>query len=182
VSGKGVDRKGRIGPGAGDRRSGKPDSERARPDRLRPDPGLLLAALAGFLLFLLLFRGWFGLETAAPVTEGAVGVGLGRSFDAWVSFAWIDLFLLAVSVVAVGSAVAGFAGLRLRIRPGLVLVAIGAGAFVLVAYRLILPPWDGAEREMAPFLALLCCLGISGGGFLSFAIATGRIGLRSRAG
>lgn len=146
-----------------------------QPSRLRPDPGLLIAAVAGVLLFLLLFRGWFGLQSAAPVAEGAVGVGLGRSFDAWVSFAWIDLYLLAVAVAAVVSVAMGFAGLRLRYRPGPVLVVLGLAGFVMVAYRLVALPWEGADREAAPFLALLCCLAIAGGGHLSHSIATGRI-------
>lgn len=155
-------------------------SERRPPARLRPDPGLLLSAIAGILLFLLLFQGWFGLRQAAPVSEGAVGVGLGRSFDAWVSFAWIDLALLAFAVAAVVFVAMGFAGVRIRFRPGPVLVALGAIGFLLVAYRLIIPPWDGADREAAPFLALLCCLGIAAGGHLSYSIVTGRVRLRSR--
>lgn len=147
--------------------------------RLRPDPGLLLSAAAGIALFLLLFQGWFGLREDAPVSEGAVGVGLGRSFDAWVSFAWIDLALLAIAVSAVAFAAMGFAGVRTRFRPGPVLVVLGVVGFVLIAYRLVVPPWDGADREAAPYLALLCCLGVSGGGHLSYAIVTGRIGIRT---
>jgi hypothetical protein len=138
-----------------------------------------LAAVAGLLLFLLLFQGWFGLREAAPVSEGAVGVGLGRSFDAWVSFAWVDLYLLAVAASSLAFAAMGFAGVRTRLRPGPALVALGALGFLLVVYRLIVPPWDGADREAAPFLALLCCIGVAGGGYLSYSIVTGRIGLRT---
>jgi len=148
-------------------------------ERLRPDPGLLLSAASGVLLVLLLFQGWFGLREDAPVSEGAVGVGLGRSFDAWVSFAWIDLGLLAIAMVAIAFAAMGFAGIHLRFRAGPVLVVLGALGFVLIAYRLIVPPWDGADREAAPYLALLCCLGIAAGGHLSYSIVTGRVGFRS---
>lgn len=148
----------------------------ARPaKRLRPDPGLLIAGIASIFLFLLLFRGWFGLEQAAPVADGAVVVGLGRSFDAWVSFAWIDLFLLVVVAVTLAFVGMAFAGLRLRFRPGPVLTALGALAFLLVFYRLLIPPWADAQRELAPFLALLCCAAIAGGGHLSYLISTGRI-------
>jgi hypothetical protein len=143
--------------------------------RLRPDPGLLLAGVASLLLFLLLFRGWFGLEQAVPVSEGAVGVGLGRSFDAWVSFALLDLFLLGVIAITLTFAGMAFAGSRLRFRPGPVLTGLGSVAFVLVFYRLAVPPWDGAEREVAPFLALICCAGIAGGGHLSYLISSGRL-------
>jgi hypothetical protein len=150
-----------------------PEARRAK--RLRPDPGLLIAGLASILLFLLLFRGWFGLEQAAPVSDGAVGVGLGRSFDAWVSFAWIDLFLLALVAVTLAFVVMAFAGLRLRFRPGPVLTALGAVGFLLVFYRLVIPPWADAQRELAPFLALLCCAAIAGGGHLSYLISSGRL-------
>jgi hypothetical protein len=150
------------------------------PRRLRPDPGLLVSAAAGVLLFLLLFEGWFGLREDSPVSEGAVGVGLGRSFDAWVSFAWIDLGLLSIAVAAVVFAAMGFAGVKTRFRPGPVLVVLGLAGFVLIAYRLVIPPWDGADREAAPYLALLCCLGIAAGGHLSYSIVTGRVGFRSQ--
>lgn len=153
--------------------------EGREPKRLRPDPGLLLAAAASILLFLLLFRDWFGLAQAAPVAEGAVGVGLGRSFDAWVSFAWLDLFLLAVVAVTVFFLAIAFAGVRLRFRPGPVLVGLGVFSLLLIAYRLVVPPWAGAEREAAPFLALLCCAAIAGGGQLSYLISSGRIQTRS---
>jgi hypothetical protein len=150
-------------------------AEGATRTRLRPDPGLLLAGAASILLFLLMFRGWFGLKEAAPVAEGAVGVGLGRSFDAWVSFAWIDLFLLAAVAVVLLFLGMAFAGVRLSFRPGPVLVGLGLACFLLVAYRLILPPWADAQREAAAFFALLCCLAIAGGGQLSFLISSGRI-------
>jgi hypothetical protein len=123
-----------------------------------------------------MFRGWFGLEQAAPVAEGAVGVGLGRSFDAWVSFAWLDLILLAVIVVSLVFVGMAFAGSRLNFRPGPILVGLGLVSFLLIAYRLIFPPWAEAQREAAPFLAMLCCLAISGGGHLSYLISSGRIG------
>lgn len=150
-----------------------PEARRAK--QLRPDPGLLIAGIASVLLFLLLFQGWFGLQKAAPVSEGAVSVGIGRSFDAWVSFAWVDLFLLAVIGVTLAFLAMAFAGLRLRFRPGPVITGLGLVSFLLVFYRLLFPPWADAAREAAPFLALLCCAAIAGGGHLSYLIASGRL-------
>ncbi len=150
--------------------------------RLRPDPGLLIAGLASVLLLVLMFQGWFGLQKAAPVSDGAVGVGIGRSFDAWVSFAWIDLFLLAVIGVTLAILVMAFAGFRLRFRPGPVITGLGAVSFLLVFYRLLFPPWAEAAREAAPFLALLCCAAIAGGGHLSYLISSGRFRIRAAPG
>lgn len=127
-----------------------------------------------------MFRGWFGLAEAAPVADGAVGVGLGRSFDAWISFAWLDLFLLAVIALTVAFVVMAFAGFRLRFRPGPILTVLGALSFALILYRLIFPPWLDADREAAPFLALLCCLAIAGGGHLSHLISSGQLRARSK--
>lgn len=128
---------------------------------------MLLAAAGGLLLLILLFRDWFSISAAAPVADDAVGVGVGRAWDAWTSFAWIDLILLLTVVVSVGLAVA--AGLRLwsPVRPGAILTTLGGLSFLLVAYRLISPPWSDAGREAAPFLALLCLAAVIGGGLLS---------------
>lgn len=156
--------------------------ERARPRRLRPDPGLLLAGVAAVVLFLLLFRGWFGLAQSAPVSDGAVGVGLGRSFDAWVSFAWLDLFLLAVIATTLATVVAAFAGLKLRFRPAPVLTVLGGVSFLWILCRLVFPPWPEAEREAAPFLALLCCAALAGGGHLSYLISSGQLRARTSPG
>jgi hypothetical protein len=154
-------------------------AERRRPVRLRPDAGLAISATGGLLLLYLMFQGWFALRQVAPVPEDAVGVGIGRSFDAWVSFAWVDLLLLAVSVVSIGLLVAAFSGLRLPVKPGPVLVVLGAAAFLVVLFRIAFPPFEDAGRESAPFFALLCCLVIGGGGHLSYLLSKRR---RSRAG
>jgi hypothetical protein len=53
---------------------------------------------------------------------------------------------------------------------------LGAGAFILIALRLLFPPWDEAGREAAPFLALLCAATIVAGGHLSNLLVSGKIG------
>lgn len=147
--------------------------------RLRLDLGQVLAAVAGLLLIYLMFQGWFSLQEAAPVAEDAVGVGLGRSFNAWISFDWVDLYLLFTVVVAVALPVLAAMRVRLPVKGGAVLVLLGAGAFVLVLFRLIFPPWDGAGREAAPFLALLATAGIAAGGHLSNLLVSGDLNLRA---
>jgi hypothetical protein len=135
--------------------------------RLRLDLGLILGAAAGVLLLLLMFSGWFNLQADAPVADDAVGVGMGRSFDAWVSFDWIDLYLLAMVAVALALPVLAARRARLPVKAGAVLIVLGAGACLLILYRLVFPPWDGAGREAAPFLALLCAAAIVAAGLLS---------------
>ncbi|MBK5111103.1 MAG: hypothetical protein JJE10_07000 [Thermoleophilia bacterium] len=135
--------------------------------RLRLDLGLLLAAAAGLFLLYLMFRGWFSIQADAPVDEDAVGVGMGRSFDAWVSFAWIDLYLLLTVIVSLALPVLAARRVRLPVKGGAILVVLGAGACLLILFRLLFPPWDGAGREAAPFLAFLCAAAIVAGGELS---------------
>ncbi len=138
-----------------------------RGTRLRLDLGLILAAIAGALLLLLMFSGWFNLQADAPVAEDAVGVGMGRSFDAWVSFDWIDLYLLTTAAAALALPILAARRVRLPVKAGAVLVALGAGACLLILFRLMFPPWEGAGRELAPFLAFLCAAAIAAAGHLS---------------
>ncbi|MDQ2621761.1 MAG: hypothetical protein M3Y45_01835 [Actinomycetota bacterium] len=145
---------------------------RGRP--LRLDVGLLLAALGGFFLLILMFSDWYSISASAPVAEDAIGVGVGRGWDAWTSFAWIDLILLLTVVVAIGSAVLSVLQARLPVRPGAILTALGGLSFLLVLYRLISPPWDDAGREAAPWLSLLCLAAVVGGGYLSNRLQSGR--------
>lgn len=138
---------------------------RGRP--LRLDVGLLLAALGGLLLFVLLFSDWYSISATAPVSDDAIGVGAGRSWDAWTSFAWIDLILLLTVAVAIAAAVLAGMRARLPLRPGAILAVLGGISFLLVLYRLISPPWSDAGRDAAPWLALLCLAAVVGGGVLS---------------
>lgn len=158
-------------------RSDRPGKARWLGVRLRLDLGLLVSAAGGLVLLYLMFKGWFNLQSAAPIADDAVGVGMGRSFDAWISFDWIDLYLLLT--VAVTLALPVLAAKRVRVpvptvgrtripvEAGTVLMALGVGAFILIGFRLLFPPWDGAGREAAPFLALLCTAVIVAGGRLS---------------
>ncbi|MFA9399535.1 MAG: hypothetical protein ACERKT_00330 [Acidobacteriota bacterium] len=139
---------------------------------------MLLAAGAGLFLFYLMFRGWFNIQSSAPVSDEAVGVGMGRTFDAWVSFGWIDLYLMLTAVVTVTLPILAARRMRLPVKAGALLVALGAGAFILIAFRLLFPPWEGAGREPAPYLALLCAVTIVAGGHLSNLLVSGKFGKR----
>lgn len=136
-----------------------------------------MSSAGALALLFLMFKGWFNLQSAPPVAEDAIGVGMGRSFNAWISFDWIDLYLLFTVVVALALPVLAARQVRvpvptlghgrMPVEAGAVLIALGAGAFVVIGFRLLFPPWDGAGREAAPFLALLCAAVIAAGGRLS---------------
>lgn len=136
----------------------------------------------------LLFLSWFCIPAGSVTAEGAVAVVPERCWNAWTSFGTIDLILFFTAVLAIGVAVAAMFRVPLPVLPGPVLTVAGGLAFLLVAYRLINPPWDGAGRAAAPFFALLCLAAISSGGVLSRRIRTahrtagGKPGAARRAG
>lgn len=134
---------------------------------LRLDVGLLIAALAGLITVPLLFASWFCIPAGSISAEGAIAVTPERCWNAWTSFGTIDLILFFTAVAAIGLAVAAVFKVGFPVLPGPVLTVLGGISFLLVAYRLVNPPWAGAGRSAAPFLALLCMAGIVGGGLLS---------------
>lgn len=115
----------------------------------------------------LLFASWFCIPNGSLSTEGAIAVTPERCWNAWTSFGAIDLILFFTAAVAIGLAGAALLNARLPVLPGPVLTVLGGLSFLLVSWRLINPPWDGAGRAAAPFLALLCLAAVAGGGVLS---------------
>ncbi len=138
--------------------------------RLRPvrvDLGLLVAGLAALPLIPLLFGSWFCLPSGSLGGEGAVVVSPERCFNAWTSFAVIDLVLMLAAVAVIALVVMALKHARLPVEPGPVVTVLGVIPFLLVAWRLISPPWAGAGRAGTPFLALACLAAVAGGGILS---------------
>jgi hypothetical protein len=137
--------------------------------------GALIAGISGVLLFIFMFFSWFGAGTAEVVTPaGGVEIDFGEvpgadtTFNAWQSFDFIDLVLLAAVIVSVGLLVMSAMGtsVNLPVAASAITAGIGALATLLVLYRIIDPPGD-ADREFGVFLGLLACAGITIGGWLS---------------
>ncbi|MCO5316118.1 MAG: hypothetical protein M9938_08145 [Solirubrobacterales bacterium] len=138
-----------------------------RPSAVRIDPGLLLAGAASLPLIFLLFGSWFCLPSRSLANEGAILIAPQRCWNAWTSFQVIDLLLLFTALAAIAAVVLTTVRTELPVKPGPVLTVLAGLCFLLVCVRLISPPWAGAGRATAPFIALLCLAVIAGGGMLS---------------
>ena len=131
-------------------------------DTSRISFGEMIAGVSGILLFIFMFFGWFSPERA------------GFSFNAWGSFALLDILLFLAAVVAVALPVLTATGAMptgLPAPPGRIVAIAGAVVFVLVLLRIIFPPdllfgpiEADADREIGVYLGLLATAGIAFGG------------------
>lgn len=131
------------------------------------DLGLLVAGLAALPLIPLMSGSWYCLPAGSFGGEGAVTVSPDRCYSAWTSFAVIDLVLMVTVVAVVTLVVLAVRRRGFPVHPGPVMTLLGGFSFLLVAWRLVSPPFAGAGRAGAPFLAAVCLLAVTGGGVLS---------------
>ena len=129
-------------------------------DTSRISFGEMITGISGIVLFILMFLPWFGPERA-PV-----------SLSAWTSFSFIDILLFLVCVVAVALPALRAAGAMpagLPASPGQIAALAGVIAFLLVLFRLLVPPEFGLQldREIGVYLGLIAALGIAIGGYLA---------------
>jgi hypothetical protein len=88
---------------------------------------------------------------------------------AWQAFSVTDLVLLVAAVMSLSVAAVTVTHLSVSYPVAGSTMTTGAGAlaFVLVLYRLIDPPGgSGMDREVGIWLGLLCCAGVTLGGYL----------------
>jgi outer membrane biosynthesis protein TonB len=146
----------------------------------RPGPGELLVGASGFLLLLVMFLPWFGLDGRVRVPNiGVISIGA-QNLNAWEAFGAIDIVLAFVAALAIALAAVAFYA---EPPPALVLAVIaGAGlAALLVLFRLIdVPdiqieaPGDASYevgRRLGAFFGLLCTAGMTWGANLVGAAA-----------
>ncbi|MEA2427048.1 MAG: hypothetical protein QOF37_676 [Thermoleophilaceae bacterium] len=142
-------------------------------DTTRLRLGDLLAAGSGAVLFISLFLDWYSVST-----KGALG-GFSAGGSAWDALSLIPIVLLLVSIIAIGVAVARMANAtpRLPVSQGLLLLAAGALATILVLFRIIDIPVDTAgvpsslidvSRSFGIFVALIASLGVAAGGWITW--------------
>jgi hypothetical protein len=101
----------------------------ARPRETQIPIGPLLAAVGGVLLIVSLGLDWYG------------------PFSGFTSFEFLDLLLVVLALVTLGSLAAALGLLRTPLRPGTPLV-VGVVALVVVLSQLINHPPAGNERDV----------------------------------
>jgi hypothetical protein len=145
-------------------------------DTTRVRLGDLVAAVSGVILFLSLFLHWYSVSAT-----GAFGGSTSGAVSGWKILSFIDILLFIVAIIAVGVAVVRMANAfprGLRASPGLIVLAAGALAVLLVLFRLLVLPGDLGDindipgvsvgRSVGIFLALLASLGIAAGGWITW--------------
>jgi hypothetical protein len=128
--------------------------------------GELIAAVAGIVLFIDMFLGWYGPHQ-----------GPGGSLSAWESFSVIDIVLLLTVVAAVGLALlaATQRTVALPVTAAVITAALGFLATVLVAFRVLIDqpgfgagvPDSAVDNTLWAWVGLLACLAILYGGYES---------------
>ncbi|MEA2423141.1 MAG: hypothetical protein QOF55_2240 [Thermoleophilaceae bacterium] len=132
----------------------------------------MIAAGAGAVLIISLFLEWYNVSAKNSIVAFSIG-GTG-----WEVLGFIDILLFLIGAIAIGLAVAKAAGVMPRslpATPGLITLALGAFATLLVLYRLISVPDAGAasslvdvSRSFGIFVALIGAAGVALGGWLSW--------------
>jgi hypothetical protein len=161
----------------------------------------MIAGIAGAVLLISLFLSWysFSLDEDAIRDQLPPGVpdsiadqaidqakaGLGdSSASGWTALSFIDILLLLVAAIAIAVAVLRMANAlpRLSVSPGLIVLAAGVLAVLLVIFRIIdIPTGDassaelgqidkfgGLSRDFGIFIALLAAAGVAVGGWLGW--------------
>ena len=126
--------------------------------------GEKVAAGSAIVLFIVMFFSWFGASGQVEALGSAIGVD--TSANAWQSFDFIDLVLLATIAVAIGAAVVKASDTPVNIPLSTVVTVLGGLSTLLVLYRILDPPSD-ASRKFGVFLGLLLAAALTYGGWLA---------------
>ena len=134
-------------------------------------PGQRIAAIAGVVLFIVMWFSWYGVDLDKVTGGSAVkNLGIDTTANAWQSFSWIDLLMLITALVAVGAAAAAASG-RMRadsLSPTAGLTAgLGALTVLAILYRLINEPGPDAllNIKIGAWLGLISAAVLTYGGF-----------------
>jgi hypothetical protein len=150
-------------------------------DASRLRTGELIAGVAGALLFIVMFFGWFGISVEdvtglsqdeltdlAEAFPDAEAEGDSVSFSAWESLSFIDIILAITALVAIGLAVATAAAraVSLPVAASALTAGLGILSTLLILYRIIDPPY-ALNREFWVFVGLVLAAAIAYGGWRS---------------
>jgi hypothetical protein len=133
--------------------------------------GDMIAAGAGLLLLISLFLKWYKVSA-----EGLVDVS--ASVSGWEALGFIDILLFLIAIIAIAVAVARAANVMpsLPVSTGLLILGLGVIALLLVLFRLLSIPDEGAGdlpgvdvgRSFGIFVALIAAIGVTVGGWLGW--------------
>jgi hypothetical protein len=126
--------------------------------------GEWLAAAAGVLLIVALFLPWW--ELAIPLSADADGVVSGYE-----AMTVVDILLTLLALLALALAVlqATQDAPNRPVSAGILTVVFGAIGVLVVVFRLIDSPIDGAITQEGPWVALVATIAITAGGWRSLA-------------
>jgi len=151
----------------------------------RLSQGEKIAGVSAILLFISMFFAWFGFDTGVDELQSQFGIEVGAAsftFNAWESFDFIDLVLLATVVVAVATVVLRASDMAIEFPLNSAVAVLGGISLLLVLYRIIDPP-GSADREWGVFLGLILTGLVAFGGYramqeegVSFSDAADRVG------
>jgi hypothetical protein len=141
-------------------------------DTTRVRFGEMISAVAGLVLIISLFLEWYSVDIAG--FRGSLPTVTG-----WRALGFIDILLFLIGLIAIALAVMKAANVmppRLPISPGLIVLGLGAFATLLVLFRIISIPDEGAGnlpgvdvgRSFGVFLAFLAAAAVTVGGWLSW--------------
>jgi hypothetical protein len=135
--------------------------------------GDLIAAGAGLLLIISLFLNWYKVSAEAAFVDASASV------SAWDALSFIDILLFLIGVAAIvvaGLRAANVLPARPPVSPGLLVLVLGALAVLLVLFRILSIPDEGAGdiagidvgRSFGIFIALIAAAGVTVGGWLGW--------------
>jgi hypothetical protein len=141
-------------------------------DTTRVRFGEMIAAGSGLVLFLSLFLEWYSVDIRGFGGDLPTVTG-------WRALGFIDILLFLIAAIAVALAVMKALNVMPRsmpASPGMIVLALGIVAVILVLFRIISIPDEGAGdipgvdvgRSFGIFLALLAAAGVTLGGWLSW--------------
>jgi hypothetical protein len=133
----------------------------------------MIAAGSGLVLFLSLFLEWYNISAKTAFVNASQGA------SGWEALGFIDILLFVIAAVAVAIGITKALNVlprTLPASPGLILLGLGGLALLLVLFRLISIPDEGAGdipgidvgRSFGIFVALLAAAGVTLGGWLSW--------------
>ena len=142
-------------------------------DTTRVRLGDMIAAAAGVILFISLFLNWYKVSAAGGLIK------VSASVSGWEALGFIDVLLFLIAIVAIAVAVAramSFTPRGLPFSLGLLLLVLGGLAVLLVLFRILSIPDEGASnvpgvdvgRSFGIFVALIGAIGVAVGGWLDW--------------